>query len=91
MTFGESTTGKSSAFECGPWRWYRGVGEVHMNKGGVGEDRGGKETDRCPLTTSTFLYCLLLFHMRCASENTKKSYRCHYVIIFTSPIFVVLK
>jgi hypothetical protein len=30
-----------SAFECGPWRWYKGVVEVHINKGGVGEDRGG--------------------------------------------------
>jgi hypothetical protein len=24
--------------------------EVHINKGGVGEDRGGKKIDRCPLT-----------------------------------------
>jgi hypothetical protein len=24
--------------------------KVHMNKGRVGEDRGSKETDRCPLT-----------------------------------------
>jgi hypothetical protein len=30
-----------SAFECGSWRWYQGVVEVHINKGGVGEDRGG--------------------------------------------------
>jgi hypothetical protein len=52
MTFSESTSGKLSAFECGPWKWYRGVGEVHMNKGRVGEERGGKETDRCPLTLS---------------------------------------
>jgi hypothetical protein len=28
-------------------RW--GVG-IHMNKGRVGEDRGSKETDGCPLT-----------------------------------------
>jgi hypothetical protein len=26
------------------------MGEVHMNKGRVGEDRGSKEKDRCPLT-----------------------------------------
>jgi hypothetical protein len=26
------------------------VGKIHMNKGRVGEERGGKETDRCPLT-----------------------------------------
>jgi hypothetical protein len=24
--------------------------EIHMNKGRVGEDRGSKETDGCPLT-----------------------------------------
>jgi hypothetical protein len=54
MTFSESTSGKSLDFEykigCGPWRWYRGVGEIHMNKGRVGEERGGKEMDGCPLT-----------------------------------------
>jgi hypothetical protein len=50
MTFGESTSGKSSDFECGSWRWYRGVGEIHINRGRVGEKRGGKETDRYPLT-----------------------------------------
>jgi hypothetical protein len=37
-TFSESTSGKLSAFECGPWRWYRGMGEVHMNKGRVVEE-----------------------------------------------------
>jgi hypothetical protein len=26
------------------------VGEIHINKGRVGEERGGKETDGCPLT-----------------------------------------
>jgi hypothetical protein len=26
--------------------------EIHMNKGRVGEDRGSKETDGCPLTVS---------------------------------------
>jgi hypothetical protein len=26
------------------------MGEVHMSKGKVGEDRGSKETDGCPLT-----------------------------------------
>jgi hypothetical protein len=26
------------------------MGEVHMDKGRVGEDRGSKETDRCPLS-----------------------------------------
>jgi hypothetical protein len=41
---------KVVGFGCGPWRWYKGVGEIHMNKGRVGEERGGKETDGCPLT-----------------------------------------
>jgi hypothetical protein len=31
----------------------QGVGEIHMNKGRVGEERKGKETDGCPLTVST--------------------------------------
>jgi hypothetical protein len=26
------------------------MGEIHINKGRVGEERGGKETDGCPLT-----------------------------------------
>jgi hypothetical protein len=26
------------------------VGKIHMNKGRVGEERRGKEMDRCPLT-----------------------------------------
>jgi hypothetical protein len=43
---------KVVGFGCGPWRWYRGVGEIHMNKGRVGEERGGKEMDGCPLTSS---------------------------------------
>jgi hypothetical protein len=58
MTFSESTSRKSSDFEyevvgfgCGPWRCYRGAGEIHMNKGRVGEERGGKEMDGCPLTS----------------------------------------
>jgi hypothetical protein len=37
--FGELTSGMLSDFEyksrrfcgCGPWRWYKGVGEIHMN------------------------------------------------------------
>jgi hypothetical protein len=58
MTFGESTSRKSSDFEyqscwlcgCGPWRWCKGVGEIHMDKGRVGGESKGKETDGCPLT-----------------------------------------
>jgi hypothetical protein len=49
MTFGESTSRKSSDFEykvigfgCGPWKWYKGVGKIHMKKGRVGEERKGK-------------------------------------------------
>jgi hypothetical protein len=41
---------KVISFGCSPWRWYKGVGKRHMNKGRVGEERRGKETDRCPLT-----------------------------------------
>jgi hypothetical protein len=26
------------------------VGIIHMDRGRVGEERGGKEIDRCPLT-----------------------------------------
>jgi hypothetical protein len=59
MTFGELTSRKLSDFEykaisfgCGPWRWYKGVGEIHMNKRRVGEERGGKETGGCPLTST---------------------------------------
>jgi hypothetical protein len=38
-------------FRCNPWRWYRGEGGgIHMNRGRVGEERGGKETDGCTLT-----------------------------------------
>jgi hypothetical protein len=37
---------KVIGFGCGPWRWYKGVGEIHMNKGRVGEESKGKETDR---------------------------------------------
>jgi hypothetical protein len=22
-----------NGFGCGPWRWYRGVGDIHMNRG----------------------------------------------------------
>jgi hypothetical protein len=58
MTFGESISRKSLDFEyesrqlwCGPWRWYRGVGEIHMNKGRVAEE--SKEMDGCPLTGQT--------------------------------------
>jgi hypothetical protein len=40
---------KIISFGSGLWRWYRGVEETHMNRGRVGEDRGGKEIDRCPL------------------------------------------
>jgi hypothetical protein len=42
---------KVISLRCGPWelvqRW---GGGIHMNKGRVGEDRGSKEIDGCPLT-----------------------------------------
>jgi hypothetical protein len=31
------------------------MGEVHMSKGKVGEDRGSKEIDRCPLTNARII------------------------------------
>jgi hypothetical protein len=43
---------KVVSFGCGPWRWYKGVGKIHMNKGRVGEERRGKEMDGCPLTSA---------------------------------------
>jgi hypothetical protein len=62
-TFGELTSRKPSDFEyksrwlcgCGPWRYYKGVGEIHMDKGKVGEESNGKEMDGCPLTWSAIL------------------------------------
>jgi hypothetical protein len=59
MTSGELTSGKSLDlqireslnFRYGPWGGYKCVGHIHMNRGRVGEERGGKETDRCPLTS----------------------------------------
>jgi hypothetical protein len=56
-TCGELMSGKSSDFEyqsrrlCGygPWRWYKGVGEIHMDNGRVGEESKGKEMGGCPL------------------------------------------
>jgi hypothetical protein len=56
---------KVVGFGC-PWRWYRGVGKIHMNKGTVGEERGGKEMDRCPLT---FTY--LILEISLASSYTR--------------------
>jgi hypothetical protein len=47
----ETLNTKVVGFGCGPWRWYKGVGEIHMNKGRVGEERKGKEMG-CPLTHS---------------------------------------
>jgi hypothetical protein len=32
------------------------MGEVHMNKGRIVEDRGRKEMDRCPLTSMLNVY-----------------------------------
>jgi hypothetical protein len=66
---------KVIGFGCGPWRWYRGVGEIHMNKGRVGEERGGKETDGCPLTVgllyrlSMFFLCSNYYHLPSVSPR----------------------
>jgi hypothetical protein len=58
MTLSELASRKSSDFEyqshrlcgCGPWRWYKCVGEIHMDKGRVGEESRGKKMDGCLLT-----------------------------------------
>jgi hypothetical protein len=58
MTFGELTFGKSldpqvwksSALGVIPGDGTEVRGGIHMNRGRVGEERGGKEMDRCPLT-----------------------------------------
>jgi hypothetical protein len=34
---------KVVSFKCGPWRWYRGVGDIHMNRGVERESRRGEE------------------------------------------------
>jgi hypothetical protein len=68
-TYGELTSGKSLDFEyqscqlcgCDPWRWYKGVGEIHMDKGRVGEESKGKETDGYPLT-HRFISLILCMH-----------------------------
>jgi hypothetical protein len=57
-TFGELTSRKSSdgrvwklsALGVVPGDGTEVRGGIHMNRGRVGEERGGKETDRCPLT-----------------------------------------
>jgi hypothetical protein len=36
------------------------VGEIHMDKGRVGEESKGKETDGCPLTPPTTCRALLI-------------------------------
>jgi hypothetical protein len=43
---------KVIGFGCGPWRWYRRVGENTYEPGESrrGEERRGKEMDGCPLT-----------------------------------------
>jgi hypothetical protein len=54
-TFGESTSRKSSDRQV--WKLSAlgvvpgdGTEGIHMNRGRVGEERGGKEADGCPLT-----------------------------------------
>jgi hypothetical protein len=59
MTFGESTPRKLSDRQIWIWKSLAlGVvpgdgtevwGEIYMNRGRVGEERGGKEMDGCPL------------------------------------------
>jgi hypothetical protein len=44
-------------------------GGIHMNKGRVGEDRGSKETDGCPLTGA---YTMQAGHYKRPSCATQK-------------------
>jgi hypothetical protein len=57
MIFGESTSRKLLALGVIPGDGTEVRGGIHMNRGRVGEERGGKETDRCPLT---LLVCILV-------------------------------
>jgi hypothetical protein len=50
MTSSESTSRKSSALGVVPGDGTDVWGRIPMNKGRVGEERRGKETDGCPLT-----------------------------------------
>jgi hypothetical protein len=54
MTFGEWTSRKSSA----SWVWSLEIvqrcGKIHMDKGRVGEESKGKETDGHPLTLGLY-------------------------------------
>jgi hypothetical protein len=50
LTFSESTSRKSLALSVVPGNGTVVWGEIHMNRGRVGEGRGDKEMDRCPLT-----------------------------------------
>jgi hypothetical protein len=69
-TSGESTSRKSS--DCRAWKSSAlGVipgdgtevrGRVHMNRGRVGEERGGKEMDGCPLTLPPLQRCGVTMH-----------------------------
>jgi hypothetical protein len=52
---------------------YRGVGRIHMNRGRVGEERGGKEMDGC-LLTGTWHHIALLSK---ALNQVKHNYEIH--------------
>jgi hypothetical protein len=65
---------KVIGFGCGPWRWYRGVGKIHMNKGRVGEERGGKETDGCPLTRQVIQTLSNIYVQKLITHATSKTH-----------------
>jgi hypothetical protein len=39
------------------------MGKVHMNKARVGEDRGSKEKDGCPLTTTNDILRIIVLSL----------------------------
>jgi hypothetical protein len=73
-------------FGCNPWRWYRGIGEVHMSKGRVGEDRGSKETDGCPLTSPATFQTMMNEIFQDLITQGVVSVHLDDILIFTSSI-----
>jgi hypothetical protein len=47
------------------------MGNIHMNKGRAGEDRGSKETDGCPLTPSSSAFALAWLFLRGIVGNSE--------------------
>jgi hypothetical protein len=50
-----------------------------MDRGRVGEDRGSKETDGCPLTVKVFQFLLELVGLECYEFGRHSRLRWHHV------------